>query len=167
MGLDATVYKNKRHFLTEAGELDTDLLCDEETGQVYPKEETNPKTGEIHPREEAFRKYPDRHAYIAKHVRIGNVAAIGQLKYALLCIGVPKDSVMQSKVLYSGSHCGDMLVAEDIEKLDKELDSIDSLLSMNRNKLEEQEDEKWIVGFREDMKELIRAAREEGNPIVF
>jgi hypothetical protein len=60
-----------------------------------------------------------------------------------------------------------MLVSEDIEKLDRELDSIDSLLSRNRDKLEEQEDGESIARFREDMKELIQAAREEGNPIIF
>ena len=64
---------------------------------------------------------------------------------------------MVKKVLYSGTHSGDTIPVESLSVLAAELASISNAGPRSPELLE----------FIRSMEELIRAAKDEGNPIVF
>src|SRR5688572_21249794 len=61
-------------------------------------------------------------------VRIGNVAMIGYLR-KVIQEHVPSASVLLTKVLYSGSRCGDALTTEDVPRAKLELSEVQRSLS--------------------------------------
>jgi hypothetical protein len=140
MGLDAVVYRNRQHLQLE---------LDETAGQLIPE------TGEVYfESDEISRKYlHKRHA--VKH-RLGNLAEIAALRSEVTQFGAPKDILLE-KVLYSGSHSGDFIPLELLPLLSAEIKSIYNSSGASSELLE----------FLGSMEDLIRAAKDEGNPIVF
>ncbi|HSY90057.1 MAG TPA: hypothetical protein VK812_01730 [Candidatus Binatus sp.] len=146
MGLDAVVYRNKQH-----------LPFDADAAGAYRE----PTTGEYYCAdlavEQSFdRKYPsETRASISK--RLGNVSLIAFLREEAK-LYLDKNSVVLSKVLYSGTHAGDVIGSESLSRLEAELRQVQR---------SERHVSKEMVEFITDLQELIIAARLEGNPIVF
>ena len=65
------------------------------------------------------------------------------------------ESLVISKVLYSGSHCGDWIVPDEFPKLRHEL----SLLAAQGDEA--------LVEFANAMQDLLEAGEAQGNPIVY
>jgi hypothetical protein len=87
-------------------------------------------------------------------MRVGNVAHVAFLRdLALRSLG--SQSLVASKVLYSGTHCGDSISVADLEPLARELevlaDSPDTEMQT----------------FASQMGDLVRAASKNETPIVF
>ncbi|HEY1800307.1 MAG TPA: hypothetical protein VGG46_05165 [Terriglobales bacterium] len=142
MGLDACVYKNKANL-----PFDVDAL-----GASF-----DPATGEYFFEDvELDRKYPHE-AFKAISRRLGNIAAIAELREELAGV-LDNNSVVMSKVIYSGSHAGDFLPLALLASLESELSAINEY---------QKHGSELITEFVANMRELIAAARREGNPIVF
>jgi len=93
----------------------------------------------------------------AIHKRLGNASMIAWIAdEALPLLG--KDSVLFSRVLYSGSHSGDSVGLEELNRLESEIKVLRENPSGRSSALE---------NFLNDMSDLISKAREEGAPIVF
>jgi hypothetical protein len=143
MGLDAVVYKNKIHL-----PFDVEAL-----GAAF-----DPATGEYYFEDIALdRKYP-RELFEAAAKRLGNMDAIARIREEV--VGVfGGNSIVISKVVYSGTHADDFLPVEILPALESELAALDEYLKMRTSPL--------VSEFVTDMRELISAAKHEGNPIVF
>lgn len=140
MGLDAFVFLNKQHLPFDADALGAEF--DAETGEYFFYDV------------ELDRKY-SRQARTACYKRIGNINAVAQLRAeARLVLG--EESIVLSRVLYSGTHSGDTLKVELIPTLERELPRLQSATSS----LE-------MLEFIRNLEELARVAKVEGNPIVF
>jgi hypothetical protein len=94
----------------------------------------------------------------AIHKRLGNASMIGSIADEVLpFIGI--DSLLLSKVLYSGSHSGDSIGVQDLDRLDSEINRTREKISGSLSSA--------LETFLEDMSDLVRKAREQKNPIVF
>jgi hypothetical protein len=140
VGLDAAVYKNRRHL--KLGPDENALQVVPETGQVYFEND------------ELSRKYRDQLRAV-KH-RLGNIAEIGALRDEVTRL-IGADSLIIQKILYSGTHVGDAIPREFVSALSAELDSIG----------DESQRSPELQRFIGHLKELVQAAKREGNPIVF
>jgi hypothetical protein len=146
MGLDAVVYKSKQHL-----PFDVDAVG----------ASREPTTGEYYcadlAAEQSFdRKYPsETRESISK--RLGNISLIAFLREEAKLL-LDNDSVVLSKVLYSGTHAGDVIGSESLSQLETELRQVQQ---------SERHVSKAMVEFITDVQELVIAARQEGNPIVF
>lgn len=90
------------------------------------------------------------------HRRLGNVSSIATLREEVARI-LPPESLIMSLVLYDGSHCGDLIGVEKMAELKGEIaiSRRSSLLSPR------------VRDFLEDLDQLVKAAEEQQNPIVF
>ena len=140
MGLDAVVYRNRKHLKLESDDGAARLVS--ETGEVYFEDD------------ELSRKY--RLQFRTAEHRLGNMAEISALRDEVTRLIGP-DSVILRKVLYSGTHSGDIIPVESVSTLIDELNSIHCARQQSPEL-------KRFVG---SMKEIIQAAEDEGNPIVF
>jgi hypothetical protein len=140
MGLDAAVYRNSKHLKLGPDEREAQL--DRETGEVYFENA------------ELSRKY--RSELRAAHHRLGNIDAISFLRSEVSRLLGPESLLIQ-KVLYSGTHCGDIISLDSIAPLWVELAGIESAANQST----------CLRDFVAAMQELIRAAADESNPIVF
>lgn len=95
---------------------------------------------------------------IAMHKRLGNASMIASLAGEIRPF-IENDSLLLSKVLYSGSHSGDEIRVQDIDRLDSE---IKSTRAMSGDSLS-----KALENFLKDMSDLVEKAKEQGRPIVF
>jgi hypothetical protein len=140
VGLDAVVYRNRKHLK---------LGPDGNAAQLVPE------TGEVYfENDEISRKYRgERHA---AERRLGNIAEIAELREQISRLRGPESVVLQ-KVLHLGTHSGDSIPLDAIPALSAELNFIRS----NREHSPE------MLRFVTSLEELIRAAKDEGNPIVF
>ena len=93
----------------------------------------------------------------ALHKRLGNVGKIGLLTAEVLPV-VGTDSVLFRRVMYSGSHSGDRVPLEELNRLEAEINVLSKNLSERSVSLER---------FLNDVSDLINKAREEGMPIEF
>lgn len=93
----------------------------------------------------------------ALHKRLGNASLIGWIAEEAFPL-LEQDSVLLSKVLYSGTHSGDGIGLEDLDKLESEIKILRENPSGSSSALE---------NFLNDMSDLISTAREEGTGIVF
>jgi|SRR3984893_8318354 hypothetical protein len=141
MGLDVHVFLNKQHLPFDADELGAEF--DQETGEYFFYDI------------ELDRKY-SLEARMACHKRIGNIAAVAELRDEAGRV-LDEASVVVSKVLYSGTHSGDCLKSEVFADLEQELALLRSASHVSESMQE----------FVRDMEELMSAAKAEGNPIVF
>lgn len=93
----------------------------------------------------------------AIHKRLGNASMIAWIADEILPL-VGNDSVLFSRVLYSGSHSGDSVRLEELNRLESEIRVLRESPLGRSSELET---------FLEAMSDLIMRAREEGTPIVF
>jgi len=137
MGLDAVVYRNGGSVSGIYG------------GGVFESDST---TGEAVPKEGVAGEIPEE-VLVASRQRIGNVDQVGFLRQEVQrLLG---DSVLTCKVLYSGSHSGDVVAVAEFPKLRRELD----VLKRRRDVR--------LDSFLEAMDSLLAAGEAEQNPIVF
>ncbi len=141
MGLDAVVYRNKANI--ELGEKLDKAKIDERTGEIYFENEIDD------------RETP-RDLIEAAEYRIGNIAEVDSLRDEIATLLGPGNQI-GDKVLYSGSHSGDVIPVDQLPRLAGEIESIQK---MNRSSKE-------LSRFLENLKALINAAINENNPIVF
>ena len=138
MGLDIAVFKN------------VSTMEREFPGYRFQRE---PMTGEcevIHP--EGVNLTLD--AVKACHFRVGNIAQVGYLRERI-ADNIGEGSALERLVLYSGSHCGDVIKEPSFGELERELKIIVSSPDPD------------VRDFAVELAELIRVARREKNPIVF
>jgi hypothetical protein len=140
VGLDAVVYRNKTHLK---------LGSDENAGRLIPA------TGEVYfENDEVSRKYRDQ-VCAAEH-RLGNISEISTLREEAVRLVGPESVILQ-KILYSGTHCGDFILVDSIPILQVEIDLIRRAMKQSEQ----------LRQFANSLEELVRTARNEGNPIVF
>jgi len=114
-----------------------------------------PETGEVYfENGELSRKH--RHQLQAVEHRLGDITEISALREEATRLIGPESVVLQ-KVLYSGTHSGDTIPVESLASLSAELNSI-------TNSSQQSPELRRSVG---SLEELVRAAKYEGNPIVF
>lgn len=147
MGLDAVVYRSKANLPFDADAIG--VVVDKGTGECYLAD------SKLEPSFE--REFP-RKSRIAVEKRIGNIALVAALREDAGKI-LDVRSITLSKVLYSGTHCGDSIPLDLTSALE------DELLRLRR--YAEQNDVDHLKQFANDMLDLVGAARREGNPIVF
>jgi hypothetical protein len=140
MGLNAVVYRNKRHLK---------LGSDEELVRVVPE------TGEVYFESEQLSQQYRNQLEAAEH-RLGNTAEISALREEAVRLIGP-ESVIAQRVLRSGTHSGDAIPVESIPSLAAEVNAIHNASQQSSE----------LQHFIESLRELIRAAKDEGNPIVF
>ena len=139
MGLDALVFRNVRHLEDRLGR------------GLFDVDGT---TGEATVNESAGISAP-RSAFIAIRCRIGNAAEIAVLQRAVATLLSGHDSLILSRVLYSGSHAGDSIMPSDHPRLRLELSRLKA------------SDDSGTQLFIRAMESLLDAAEAEQNPIVF
>jgi hypothetical protein len=100
------------------------------------------------------RKYDHQREAVAR--RLGNVALISTLSDEVSQLIGP-ETLLERKVLYSGVHSGDAIPLQDLGELSAELSRINET---GRSSPPMQE-------FVSALRQLIQAAQDEGNPIVF
>lgn len=96
--------------------------------------------------------------FTAIHKRLGNLEAIAFLRKEISNV-IGNKSILYTKVLYEGSHSGDVIGLENLAALESELDQIAKATGETRSVS--------LTNFLVDMRELIQMARKEKNPIVF
>jgi hypothetical protein len=141
MGLDAVVYKSARN-MPKVGIGVTRV--DELTGEVFFEGERIPQL-----------RLED---VVAIQKRLGNVSRIETLRQEIgTLLGRDESSLLLSKVLYSGTHVGDVIGREHLDDLKEEIARL--------KKVETRPSE--LNEFIAAMEDLISAAQQEGNPITF
>ncbi|HUO27180.1 MAG TPA: hypothetical protein VMU61_16050 [Candidatus Aquilonibacter sp.] len=146
MGLDAAVYKRLEEL-------------------PFTKEDlrfvaVDPRTGQVDFEDAAlFRAWSDKVKVVEK--RIGNIALVSLLRAEMEKILGAQSSgtLLIRKVLYSGTHSGDIISKEDLSSLKHEIASV--------RKTTGQQLSPEVESFLADMEELIAASERHGNPIVF
>lgn len=137
VGLDATVYKSETRMRREFPGLAL---------------EHDPTTGEWWAEDAAGLKVCTE----ALDLRVGNIAMIGLLRELVGEEFGEGAAFIQTRVLYSGSHSGDVIKLSELEELERE-----AVLLVRQSRSAE------VRAFADKMIQLIEAARQEGNPIVF
>ena len=142
MGLDAGVYKNLRNVSEELRK--QVCLTDAETGEIdYEDDIRLPGYG--------------RKDLYAIRIRIGSIPAVGELREEVEN-WLPGKSLLLDAVLYSGSHCDDVISLDQLDELEREVQLVEAGPRPLPSCLQE---------FLEQMGTLIATARKEQNPIVF
>jgi hypothetical protein len=143
MGLDARVYLNPKHLPADL--LALSPVAHPESGEfTFGDDET---TDRNHARTLAIRR------------RIGNIAFVAEIRHEVTLAFGHGNSLVSTKVVYSGSHAGDWIAYPEIGRL---ADEIEFLERKTRGRRSESLDE-----FISKMRELIAAAQREENAIVF
>jgi hypothetical protein len=142
MGLDAYVYRNRTHLAFNPAT--AGISVDDTTGVV---DFDDP---------DLYRRFADH--VVAIHYRLGNAASIAQLHEDLQrCIAhLP---IIKTRVLGDGTHCADFIDLSLMEALQQELDLLFAATERNRSP--------HVDEFILQMRELIRMAKAENNPIYF
>ncbi len=91
---------------------------------------------------------------------IGNIARVAYLRGAL-SESVGRFPVLLSKVVYNGTHSGDALGIDDVQRVRSEMEQLRDVHGPNRA------DEQVIREFERQMLELIDASQRVQKPIVF
>jgi len=144
MGLDAVVYRNARSLgydLTRQN-----FHIDGTTGEVFPEDDLE---GVRHPHS----------TFQAIHKRLGNIATVAHLRNEVASALGSSTGLLQTRILYNGEHCGDVIGLELLDEISKEV----ALLTEKNEGLRSP----YLTTFLDDVKDLIRTARAENNPIVF
>ncbi len=143
MGINALVYVNKKN-LADGSEYD-ETEVDEETGELLVDE---------------LQSEFQREKLIAVERRLGNAALIRFLHEEIArLVGLQSVPVLLGQVLYSGTHSGDYISLEDVSRLSQEI----ALLAERAHGQKTAE-----IGAQLDaLRELVKAAETERNPIVF
>jgi len=145
MGLTAVVY-NTKDKIKNMYQLDTSLLLNDKlTGEVYLKDDHS-----------ASDIVEFNTILCEKH--IGNIAYVHFLYNKLKTI-LTDESIIISKILYNGSHSGDIIPAAEMEKLNEEIQCI-------KKHIDEKYDDEF-TRFIITISELQEASITTNNPIVF
>lgn len=104
------------------------------------------------------RKYPPDF-FKATSKRLGNIAGICDLREEIERFAGTIPNFLRSRVLYSATHCGDVIEVSELDQLETEIQLI-------RLKAGEQASP-FLKCFLEDLTDLISIAKCEQNPIVF
>jgi hypothetical protein len=91
---------------------------------------------------------------------IGNIARVAVLR-AELGRWPERFPVILSRVVYSGTHCGDFLSIADNKRILAEIEALPGVHSSNADR------ELILRQFEEQMRDLVAAAHQVGKPIVF
>lgn len=145
MGLAAVVYLDKENIKID---FDKDALrFDDRTGEVYVDDII------------ASQSYPED-MFIAIYKNLGNIMAIAEIRKEIIDMSHEESSVLLEKVLYSGSHSGDIIEVKDLTALEFEINMI-------KGKTVEYVSDNIVILFLQSMEELVQAAKKQVNPIVF
>jgi hypothetical protein len=146
MGLDAAVYKRLEELPFTKEDLRF-IAVDPRTGQVDFEDAA------------LFRAWGDKVKAVEK--RIGNIVLVDLLKSELEKVlgQTSSQALLITKVLYSGTHSGDMISMEDHRSLRNEIALIRGISGSHMSSK--------LKNFLADMEELIAASEHQGNPIVF
>jgi len=142
MGLDAVVYKNRTKLALDPER--AGLQLDKRTGEWYSEIDEIP---------EAIREV----GIEALHKRLGNATLVATLANETKSY-MPMDSVLLSRILFSGSQAGYAIPTEEVDSLKQEV----IVLRNNSSQVSSE-----LARFLNDLDELIAAAQENDNPIVF
>jgi len=147
MGLDAVVYKRLEEISLAPGTDLSTLRVEDTTGEVYFENDA------------VILSSGDREAV---HKRLGNITAIMWVRDEIekLLPSLRRNSILLRKVVYDGTHSGDFIPVEDLPALKRELSVVRQRVTPNRVS-------DLLHEFLDSMDELIAAAEQQGNPIVF
>ena len=95
----------------------------------------------------------------AWHERIGNIATVAFLEEEIATLFGNQESLLSTKVVYSGSHTGDFIPFSETHQLEQEVNQLEARSAETRS-LE-------LTTFIGQMRRLIVAASREHNAIVF
>ena len=95
-------------------------------------------------------------ALLIESVPLGNAAMVWHLS-ELIRTNSPDARVLLSKVLYSGSHCGDRLSKDDMAIASRELDEVRVKLGHDKS----------VEEFVSNFGRIITVALEHKRPVVF
>jgi hypothetical protein len=143
MGLDAYVYRNRTHLAFDPNT--AGVSVDDKTGVV---DFDDP---------DLYRRFADH--VVAIHYRLGNVTSIAQLREELRRCAADLP-IIKTRVLGDGTHCGDFIDLSLMEALQQELDLLSAAAA-------ERSPSPHVEEFILQMRELIRMANAENNPIYF
>jgi hypothetical protein len=143
MGLDAFVYRSRTRLAFDPST--PGVSIDDTTGLI---DFDDP---------ELYRRFADH--VVALHYRIGNVALINQLQEEISGITAAHFPTIGERVLGDGAHCGDFIELSRLDALEQELDLLVAATARSRSP--------YLDDFLLHMRELVRAARAENNPIYF
>jgi hypothetical protein len=146
MGLDAAVYRRFEDLPFTKEDLRF-VAVDPRTGQVDFEDA------------DLFRAWGDKIKVVEK--RIGNIALVNLLKTELEKILGESSSgtLLISRVLYSGTHSGDIISKEDLGSLKHEMALVRGFAGRQMSS--------ELENFLASMEELVAASERHGNPIVF
>lgn len=116
------------------------------------------KTGEYYLMDVEAERQVGGDAVIAVERHLGNVSTVRFLSDAVGRLLGRRDTLLQTKVLFNGTHAGDTIEPVQFQRLASELAEI---RKSNVDRFP------GLSEFIRNMEDLIKAAREEGNPIVF
>ena len=141
MSLDARVYVHRDKLPIDVDDLRA--YVEEETGEVFFDDPS---------------AIPRELELVALDKRLGNVSMVHWLVKQIKDV-LGSGSLLLGKVLYNGSHSGDWIGQADLGRLREEIASVWNLTEGHRSV--------DLDRFLEDLRELTKAAEEQGDPIVF
>jgi hypothetical protein len=143
LGLDAHVYRNRKHLPPGLRELHLNYI---------------PESGELFFEDDAV---TDRNwdVIFAIHRRIGNIDLVAHLREEIVQVFGHAESLLSRKVVYSGSHAGDWIPRSENDQLERELEFLSVHPKVGQSK--------FLPQFIKTMRELLEVARREDNPINF
>jgi hypothetical protein len=94
------------------------------------------------------------------HHRIGNVALVAALRAELERFPGQFPLIL-SKVVYNGTHCGDFIADQDVQRLRSEVEALADVRYNNPDM------EELIREFKSQMSDLVESALRIGKPISF
>lgn len=139
MGLDAVVFRSVCSLEDSfgPGRFDVDLT----TGEAILKADSEVAV----PRGFCF----------ATKARLGNAAEIGRLRAALVDTPLGRESFLARRVLYSGTHSGDLIALSEFPILRDELQVLKAVGAPG------------LTVFVDTIESLLKCAEEHCNPVVF
>ena len=120
----------------------------------------DPRTGQVDFEDAAlFRAWSDKVKVVEK--RIGNIALVHALKAELEKIlgNSSSTTLLIGKILYSGTHSGDVIPKDDLGSLKHEITLVRGIAGCQKSS--------ELESFLADMEEVITASEHHGNPSVF
>lgn len=97
---------------------------------------------------------------ILVHHRLGNIALINRLREILLPYQLVLP-IIWHKIVFSGTHSGDYLTVEQVQKLSTELSKLKDIHS------DENKNEDFLRDFERQLSELVKNSLEVNKPIAF
>ncbi len=107
-----------------------------------------------------YKEACDHENGVLLHRRLGNISLVGLLREELGHQAKAFPALL-SKVLYSGTHCGDWLTAEEVRTVQMELGQL------KKHCCESARAQELVDAFRQQMEELVACSLQVGKPIVF